>query len=67
MRGFCNPTKNCILEVGWGVREEERSFVGLSWKSTELFKRFGEQMLLKALTSSAFTTSNFKQGGRSEH
>lgn len=37
------------------------------WKTTELFRRFGEQMLLKALTSSVFTTSNFKQSRRSEH
>lgn len=64
MRSFCSPTKDFILEVGG---KEERTFAGLSWKSTELFKRFGEQMLLKALNSSAFTTSNFTQSRRLEH
>lgn len=64
VRSFHSHTEDFILEVG---EKEERSFVGLSCKSTELFKRFGEQMLLKALTNSAFTTSNFKQSRRSEH
>lgn len=63
-RSCYTHTQDFILEVG---EKEEGSFVGLSWKSTELFKRFGEQTLLKALTNSAFTTSNFKQSRRSEH
>lgn len=58
---FCNDTEDFVGE------KEETSLIGLSRKSTELFKRFGEQMLLEALTSSAFTTSNFKQSRRSEH
>lgn len=58
---FCNDTEDFVGE------KEETSFVGLSWKSRELFKRFGEQMLLEALTSSAFMTGNFKQSRRSEH
>lgn len=61
---FCNDIEDFVFQVG---EKEETSFVGLSRKSTELFKRFGEQMLLEALTSSAFTTSNFKQSRRSEH